>query len=145
MGKCFRLQGMDLTSAFFTEETAEYYPFLKGKAERWKIQEWYVIHSSCSSKCSSVELAEIRNRLLWTSDRTTLKGSKLISHPKCSYLQYFQRNVYNRRSQLLAKKASCQPLAQQNYFPLDFWVALWSINYIQNPEGIHKAPSIINN
>lgn len=35
--------------------------------------------------------------------------------------------------------------APQNYFRLDFRVALWSINYMQNPEGIHKAPSIINN
>lgn len=27
---------VDVMSGFFIEETAEYYPFLKGKAERWK-------------------------------------------------------------------------------------------------------------
>lgn len=51
-----------------------------------------------SSVLLSVELTEIRKRLLRSSDRTMLKGSALISHSKCSYLQYFQINVYNARA-----------------------------------------------
>lgn len=43
MGKYFRFQAMDLMYGFLTQETAEYYPFLKGKIERWVKEEWYVI------------------------------------------------------------------------------------------------------
>lgn len=52
-------------SGFVIEETVENYPFLKGKAERWKIEERYIISEFLFiSMFLSVEPAEIRNRLL---------------------------------------------------------------------------------